>query len=102
AAVRHHRREHLLVLHAVTAAGLEVLHAVRRRRVDDAGAGIERHVLAEIDRCLAVVERMLEPDLLERLAFARADAFPRQREALEARFFELAREDEQALLGIDE
>ena len=49
-AVAHHRREDLVVLHAVAPAGLEVLDAVGRRRVHDAGAGIERDVLAEVDR----------------------------------------------------
>jgi hypothetical protein len=49
-AVALHRAEDLVVLHAVALAGAEVLDAVGRRRVHDAGAGIERHVVAEIDR----------------------------------------------------
>ena len=44
------RIEDLVVRHAVCLARHEVLDAVGRRRVDDAGAGVERHVVAEIDR----------------------------------------------------
>ena len=68
-----HRREDLVVLHAVAAAGLEVLDAVGRRRVHDAGAGIQRHVVAEVDRRRAVVERVPEADVLQRPALRLAD-----------------------------
>ena len=49
-AVAQYRREDFIVLQAVLAAGLEVFDAIGWRRVDHAGAGIERDVLAEIDR----------------------------------------------------
>ena len=85
-AVAHHRREDLVVLHAVAAAGLEVLHAVGRRRMHDAGAGVERDVVAEVDRRQPVVERVPETDALQRRALARAEHFALlQAVAVEAR-----------------
>ncbi len=70
AAVALHGVQDVVVLHAVAAARQEVVDAVRRRAVDDAGALLERHVLAEIDRRRAIVERMAECDPLERRARA--------------------------------
>ena len=58
AAVAHHRVQDLVVLHAVRLARHEVVDAVGGRRVDDAGAGVERHVVAQVDRRRAVVERV--------------------------------------------
>ena len=52
---------------AVVLADLEVVRAVAGRGVHGAGAGFERHVIAEDDGHFALVERMLEPQALERL-----------------------------------
>ncbi len=58
---------------AVAPAHLVVVGAVAGRRVHGAGAGIERHVLAENHRHLALVERVLEAQALERLALRLAE-----------------------------
>ena len=55
-------------LEPVAQADLVVLLAVPGGGVDEAGAGLERHVLAEDDRGLAVHERVAVADALERLA----------------------------------
>jgi hypothetical protein len=59
-AVALHRGEDLVVVHAVLAAGVEVLQAIGRRAMHDACTGIERDVLAEIDGRRTVVERVAE------------------------------------------
>ena len=100
--VAHHRREDLAVLHAVAPAGLEVLHAICRRRMHDAGAGIERDVFAEVDRRAPLVEGMLEATVLQRLTFARGERLPGQLVAREALLLELGGEDEQAFRGVDQ
>ena len=72
----------------VAAAHLVVVGAVAGRRVHGTGARIERHVVAEDDRHLALVERVLEAQSLERPAChlaehamrARADARSEGRE----------------------
>ena len=66
-AVVAHRVDHRQpVLHA----DREVLLAVAGRGVHRAGAGIERHVLAEDHRHLALVERMLQLQAFQRAALA--------------------------------
>ena len=67
---------------AIAPAHLVIVRAVAGRRVHGAGAGIERHVIAEDHGHFALVERVLEPQALERLSLdlaehavrARADA----------------------------
>ena len=49
-------------LEAVAHAGVEVVRAVARRRVDRAGAGVERDVVAQHAERDARVERVLEAD----------------------------------------
>ena len=51
----------------------EVLDAMRRRRVHEAGARIERDVPAEDQRHRALGERMARAQALERLAFRAAE-----------------------------
>ncbi len=60
-------------LEAVTHAGLVVVGAVAGRGVDGAGAGIERHVVAEHAERIAFVERMTEHQPLHRLAVERRE-----------------------------
>ena len=67
AAVAAHR---ILDREAVAAADDVVLQAVPRRRVHRARAGIERHVVAENHRHLALVKRMPQHQMLERGALA--------------------------------
>ncbi len=52
----------------VELADREVLETVARRGVHGAGAGFERDVLAENDRHLPILERMLQLQAFERLA----------------------------------
>jgi len=73
AAVALHRREDLLVAHAVALAGLEVLQAVGRRAMHHARAGIQRDVVAEIHRRFALVEGMAELHQRQRRALAGAE-----------------------------
>jgi hypothetical protein len=76
----------VVVLHPVAPARQEIVHAVRRRAVDDAGALLERHVLAEVDGRGAVVERVAEGDRARALRrFAVATARPCELPAREAR-----------------
>ena len=60
-------------LQAVAAADHVVLLAMARRSVDAAGARIQRHVRAEDDRHLAIVERMTQLHALQRIAPAIGD-----------------------------
>ena len=101
-AVGHHRREDLLVLHAVVAAGVEVLDAVGGRAVHDAGAGVERHVFAEIDRRQPLVERVVERDQFERLALARGERLAGELVAREAGVLQVRGQDQQPALGRDQ
>ena len=101
-AVGHHRREDLLIRHAVVAAGIEVLHAVGGRAVDDAGAGVQRHVFAEVHRRQALVERMLKADQLQRLALAGRECRSRQFVARQAGFLQVGCEDQQSAFGRDQ
>ncbi len=70
--VRHRGLEAAAVVHGLVErqaelhAGLEVLGAVRRGGVDEPGARLERHVLAEDHRDVARLERMAEGEPGER------------------------------------
>jgi len=75
-AIAHDRGKDVLIAQAVAAAGLEVLNAVSGSRMHDPGAAVERHVFAEVDRRLAVVERMAETDVFQRPALARGERPP--------------------------
>jgi hypothetical protein len=66
-------------------AGVEVLQAVGRRAVHDAGAGVERDVVAQVDRRGAVVEGMAELHLGQRRALAGAEHLAFEAEALQCR-----------------
>ena len=71
------RIEYLVVGHAVTPACIEVVDTIGRRAVDDAGALLQRHKVAEIDRRCAVVEGVTEPYALKRPAIGAAIRFAR-------------------------
>src|SRR5881296_694760 len=100
--VAQHRGENLLVLHAVAAAGNEVIDAVSRSAVDDARTLLQGHVLAEVNRREAVVEGMAEADQLELLTLAGGERPAFQLVALEAGVLQVGGEDQQAALGLDE
>ena len=59
------RSDRRVDLEPVLHAGVEVVGAVAGRRVHRAGAGVERHVVAEHAERVARVERMPEADALE-------------------------------------
>ena len=64
-------------LEAVPHAGVEVVGAVTGRRVDGAGAGVERDVVGEHAERIALVERMPETDALRAASpFIRATGTP--------------------------
>src|SRR6185436_10399117 len=64
---------------AVAPAHLVIIRAVAGRRVHGPGAGVERHVIAEDHGYFALVERVLEPQPLERLSLDLAEHAVRAR-----------------------
>ena len=66
------------------------------------GPGIERHVVPEVYRRIAVVERMAEADQSECLAARLRQRRAREAPAGEARLLALARQQQQPALGIDQ
>ena len=97
-----HRAENVVILHAVVLAGAEVVLAVGRRRVDDTGTGTGFHVVGQVDRGEALVERMAEADQLQHLAFATGDDFTGQAVALQAGLDQFLGQQQQALAGVDQ
>ncbi len=107
-AVAHHRAQDVLVAHAVRLAGLEVLDAVGRRRMDDAGAGIGGHIVAEVDRRGALVarvhlgQRMVEAHLGQRRARAGRDDLAFELIGLELFLDALGGQDQEAARCVDQ
>ena len=89
-----HRIQDVVVVHAVAAARLEVLDAVRGRAVHDTGAVLERDVIAEINGRCTVVEWMREHDPFERSSIRRRYAGAFHRVAFQARVHQLFRDDQ--------
>ena len=87
---------------AVFLADVVVVHAVRRRGMHQAGAGFGRDVRAADDGHVAVLERVLEQDLVELVAAAGSDCRAFQAIALEAGFGQFAHQDQRALFGFDQ
>ena len=102
------RIEDVVDRQAVGAARVEVVDAVGRRRVDDAGAVFRGRVVGEVDRRGAVVarvdvgERMAKEQALEALARHARQHRARQAVARQALLDQRARQHEQAALGVDE
>ena len=71
APIAQHRVDHR---QAVAAADDVVVLAMRRRGVHGAGAGLERHVIAEDHRHLPILERMLQLQSFEQLGLRNAPA----------------------------
>ena len=105
-AVRLHRIQHVVVAHAVAAAGLEVVDAVRRRRVDDTCALLQRHELGEVDRRCAIVtrflERMPELEMFERRSFSSPNDPACAFVTLEARVHQVFGQHEIDAIALDE
>ena len=99
-AIALHRAENVVVLHPVVLAGAEVVLAVCGRRMDDTGTGTGFHVVGQIDRSEALVERMTEADQLQRLAFATSDDFTGQAIALQTGLDQFFGQHQQALAGV--
>ena len=74
-AVTLHRVQDVVVLHSMCHARVEVVHAIRRRAVDDTGAVICGGVVGQIHRrrackaCIDMSEWMVEFDEVEFLAY---------------------------------
>src|SRR5690606_4803071 len=92
----------VVVLHAVVLAGAEVVLAVGRRRVNDAGTRTGFDVIREVHRGKALVERVAEADQLQRPTFAAGDDLAGQLVARQARLDQLLGQHQQALTGIDQ
>ncbi|OIQ71805.1 hypothetical protein GALL_465730 [mine drainage metagenome] len=101
-AVALHRVEDVLELHAVAQAGLEVVHAVGRRGMHDAGACVSGDILAQIDRGQTVVEGMTEGDALQRAALGGRDGLALQTITLQAALHQFLGQHQQAALGVDQ
>ena len=99
-AVALHRGEDLVVVHAVLAAGLEVLQTIGRRAMHDAGAGVERDVFAEIHGRGAVVEGMAKLHLGQRRTLAGTEHFAFQLVALQRRAAQFGGEDQATAGGL--
>ena len=90
AAVALHRVQDVVVLHAVRNTAVEILHAVGRRRVHDAGAVVGRGVLGQVDRAQAIKasvdvrQRVFEVDATQALAQCGGDHRAGQAIALQA------------------
>ena len=100
--VAHDRREDIVIFQAVAPAGIEILHAIRGRRMHDTGARIERYVVAEIDWRQAVVKGMPEADVFKRGAFARSERLALELVPCEACGLKVGRQDQQPFAGIDQ
>jgi hypothetical protein len=95
-AVALHRGQDFVVVHAVLLAGVVVLQAIGRRAMDDAGAGVERDVVAQIHGRGAIVEGMAEFHLRQRRALAGAQHLAVEAEALQRRAAQFGGEDDAA------
>src|SRR4029453_9812717 len=67
------RTDRRVDVESVSPAGVEVVGAVTGRRVDRAGAGVQRDVLTEHTERWPRVERMLETNVLQLLALHAGD-----------------------------
>jgi hypothetical protein len=89
-AVALHRVEDVVDRHAMRHAGVEVIHAIGRRRVDDAGAVVGRGVVGQVDRRQApvagvhIIQRMLELQPAQLVALGRGQHIAGQAVALQA------------------
>jgi len=101
-AVTLHRAENVVVLHAVVLAGTEVVLAIGRRGVDDAGAGAGFHVFGQVHRREALVEGMAEADQLQCLAFATGDDLALKAVALQAGLDQFLGQHQQPIAGVDQ
>ncbi|OPZ02461.1 MAG: hypothetical protein BWZ09_02552 [Alphaproteobacteria bacterium ADurb.BinA305] len=101
-AAARHQGQDLVVAAAVRVPRVEVVHAVRWRRVHDAGAGVDADVFGEIHRRDAVVEGVAELDAFERRALGGGDDGACELEALQRGFDEFPGEHEQTIADIDQ
>ncbi|MNZ73879.1 hypothetical protein D3C78_923070 [compost metagenome] len=101
-AVALHRVEDVVVAHAVLLAGAEVVLAVGRRRVDDAGTGAQLDVLGQVHRREALVERMTEADVFQRRALGAGDRLALQAVAGQAGFDQLGGQQQQLVADVDQ
>ena len=108
AAVGLHRVEDLVDGHAVGAAAVEVVDAVGRRRMHDAGAVLGGRVVGRQHRADAVVagmqggQRMVELESGQPVALDGGEHAAGERVALQAALDQRLGEDQQAAVGVDQ
>jgi hypothetical protein len=108
AAVALHRVQDVVVGHAVCDAGVEVVHAVGGRGVDEAGAVFRGRVVGQVDRRQAaeagvdVVQRMFELEAAQLLALDGGQHLAVERIAVHAHLDQGGRQHQQAALGVDQ
>ncbi|MCY1405763.1 hypothetical protein D9M71_210090 [compost metagenome] len=92
--------EDVVVAHAVLFAGTEVVLAVGRRGVDDAGTGAQFDILGQVDGRQALVEGVAEADQVQRFALGGGDDLAFQAVARKTGFHQLFGQHQQARAGI--
>ena len=108
AAIALHRVEDVLDLQAMGAAGIEVVHAISRRAVDQASAVVGGGVVGQVDRaepivaCVDLGQRVMELDAAEFLAQRDGHHIAGDAVARQAFFDQRRGQHQQAALGVDE
>ena len=101
-AVALHRIEDVVVVHAVALARVEVVLAVGRGRMDDAGTGVQGHIVGQVDRGETLVEGVTEANLLQCLALRPGDHLALQAVAGKAGLHQLLGQQQQLVAGVDQ
>ena len=96
------RIQDLVVGLSVALARVEVVDAVRGRRMHEAGARLECHILAQVNRRGAIVERVLEADEFQRTAGRSRERRADETVARQTRFHQILRQQQHARAGVDQ
>ena len=100
AAIALHRRQDVLVVHAVLLAGVEVVQTVGRRGVHDAGTGVETDIVGNENRRQTVVQRMAESNALQRRARTAGNGAAAEAIARETGFLQVGGKHQTPLLRL--
>ncbi|MND95901.1 hypothetical protein D3C80_881680 [compost metagenome] len=101
-AIALHRGEDVVVDHAITLAGHEVVFTVGWRGVNHAGTGAQLNVVSQVDGRQALVERVTEVDQLQCRTWRGGNDRAFQRITLQARLNQLLRQYQQFVADIDQ
>src|SRR5471032_726289 len=101
-AVALHRGQDVIVDHAVTLAGHEVVFTIGRCRVNHTGARTQLDVISQVHRRQTIVERVTEVDQVQRRAFCCRDDRALQLVARQTGFDQLFGQYQQLVAHIDQ